>query len=156
MREDIKALICNNSHCVLATVSGTKPHCSLMSYAADEYCTELYMMTLRDSQKYSNLLHNPSVSLLIDTREEDTGDQRSRTKALTINGVFKRIDDRGTKDAIRAQLIAANPHIKEIADHPDAEPICIQIESVLLLDGVVESYFEVIGSSAGSSRAPHG
>jgi len=29
MREDIPALICRNSHCVLATVSGNKPHCSL-------------------------------------------------------------------------------------------------------------------------------
>jgi nitroimidazol reductase NimA-like FMN-containing flavoprotein (pyridoxamine 5'-phosphate oxidase superfamily) len=145
MREDIKALICNNNHCVLATVSGTKPHCSLMSYAVDEHCTELYMMTLRDSQKYTNVLNNPSVSILIDTREEDTAEKRSHTKALTINGVFKRIDDRSTKDSVRAKLITANPHIKEIADHPDSEPLCIRIESVLLLDGVVESYFEEIG-----------
>jgi nitroimidazol reductase NimA-like FMN-containing flavoprotein (pyridoxamine 5'-phosphate oxidase superfamily) len=35
MREDIQALICRNSHCVLATASGNRPHCSLMSYTAD-------------------------------------------------------------------------------------------------------------------------
>jgi nitroimidazol reductase NimA-like FMN-containing flavoprotein (pyridoxamine 5'-phosphate oxidase superfamily) len=144
MREDIKALICRNNHCVLATVSGSKPHCSLMSYAAGPECREIYMITFRHTTKYNNLLNNPLVSLLIDTREENIGTHRSHAKALTIDGRFRSIDDPGKKDVVRTQLMATHPHLKELATHPDAEPFAITVESVLLLEGVAEAYFEEI------------
>lgn len=142
MRDDIRDLITGNNHCVLATVCGTRPHCSLMSYVADEQCHELYMITFRQSQKYTNLLNNPSVSLLIDTREQDTGNKRSRARALTISGVFRNIHDRAKKESVRSRLIARHPHLKELASHPDAEPFSVMVDSVLLLEGVTEAYFE--------------
>jgi nitroimidazol reductase NimA-like FMN-containing flavoprotein (pyridoxamine 5'-phosphate oxidase superfamily) len=64
MREDIQALICGNSHCVLATAVGNRPHCSLMSYTAAPGGRELYMVTLRNTQKFENLLANPQVSVV--------------------------------------------------------------------------------------------
>jgi nitroimidazol reductase NimA-like FMN-containing flavoprotein (pyridoxamine 5'-phosphate oxidase superfamily) len=142
MREDIQALICGNNHCVLATAVGNRPHCSLMSYTADQQGRELYMITLRNTQKFENLLLNPQVSVLIDTREQDIGSRRGRAKAVTVSGVFQAITEQGKKDAVRAQLAAAHPHLQELAGHPDAAPFCIKVESVLLLNGVTDSYFE--------------
>ena len=142
MREDIKTLICRNSHCVLATVSGNRPHCSLMSYTADPEGREIYMITLRNTQKFENLLANPRVSVLIDTREEDVESRGGRTKAVTVNGMFLAIADQGEKDAVCAQLTAAHPRLQKLAGHSDAEPFCVSVESVLLMDGVTDSYFE--------------
>ena len=70
MLERMKAVVREKDICVLATVSGDKPHCSLMAYAADDDCREIYMVTHRKTNKYKNLKENPAVSLLIDTREE--------------------------------------------------------------------------------------
>jgi nitroimidazol reductase NimA-like FMN-containing flavoprotein (pyridoxamine 5'-phosphate oxidase superfamily) len=144
MREDIQALICGNNHCVLATAVGNRPHCSLMSYTAGPRGRELYMITLRNTQKFANLLINPQVSVLIDTRMEDSGSRRGQVKALTINGVFRGVTDSREKDAVRRQLAAAHPHLQKITDHPEAEPFSITVESVLLLEGVAEAYFEEV------------
>jgi hypothetical protein len=100
------------------------------------------MITLRNTQKFENLLANPQVSVLIDTREEDTGRRRGRAKAVTVSGVFQAIGDQRKKDAIRAQLAAAHPHLRELAARAEAEPFCIKVASVLLLEGVTDSYFE--------------
>jgi nitroimidazol reductase NimA-like FMN-containing flavoprotein (pyridoxamine 5'-phosphate oxidase superfamily) len=71
MLEAIKILIKSKDICVLSTVSGGDPHCSLMSYVTDDTCREFYMITLTKTKKYRNLKGNSAVSLLIDTREED-------------------------------------------------------------------------------------
>ena len=83
MLAEMKALAIEKNICVLATVGGRKPHCSLMAYVTDENCTEIYMVTHKNTNKYKNLMENPSVSLLIDTREISP-----RTKALSIVSTF--------------------------------------------------------------------
>ena len=89
MLDKMKELLKAKDICVLATVSDNRPHCSLMVYATDEQCREIYMVTHRQTKKFRNLTENPVVSLLIDTREEDLGPRRSNAKALTVNGVFR-------------------------------------------------------------------
>jgi nitroimidazol reductase NimA-like FMN-containing flavoprotein (pyridoxamine 5'-phosphate oxidase superfamily) len=88
MREDIKEMISGNKFCVLATVGSGKPHCSLMSYAADENCLDIYMASLTRTKKYLNVMANPAVSLLIDTRKEGFHGQKGGVRALTVTGVM--------------------------------------------------------------------
>ena len=73
MLSTMKNLAKEKDMCVLATASGGAPHCSLMAYVTDEDCSEIYMATQRNTQKYKNVLENPFVSLLIDTREDHKG-----------------------------------------------------------------------------------
>jgi nitroimidazol reductase NimA-like FMN-containing flavoprotein (pyridoxamine 5'-phosphate oxidase superfamily) len=142
MLPKIKTLVRERDTCVLATVSGSTPHCSLMVYVSDDECRKIYMVSHRQTKKFQNLIKNPAVSLLIDTRDEDTGAQRSQTKALTINGVFQEMREGAEKDVVRARLFERHPHLREFFDHPDAEVFSVQVESVQLLEGPTESYFE--------------
>lgn len=144
MIELMKRLAKENDICVLATVSGEKPHCSLMAYTTDDDCGEIYMATHRGTKKFKNLMENPSVSLLIDTREEHKGSHRPEAKALTVSGAFERLEDNQKKVWARARLLNRHPHLKEFMDHPDAEVICIKIRSFLLLDGLTDAHFEEI------------
>jgi nitroimidazol reductase NimA-like FMN-containing flavoprotein (pyridoxamine 5'-phosphate oxidase superfamily) len=59
MLERMKALAREKDICVLATLSGARPHCSLMAYATDDRCTEIYMITHRHTTKYRNLTKTP-------------------------------------------------------------------------------------------------
>ncbi len=88
MRRDIQEMIAANRFCVLATVSEGTPHCSLMFYAASDDGREIYMATPRNTRKYRNLVANPSVSLLIDTRHATDQGLTGPTRALTITGVL--------------------------------------------------------------------
>lgn len=144
MLERIKALVKEKDICVLATVSGDKPHCSLMAYVTDEDCREIYMVTHRESRKYENLMRNRSVSLLIDTREEHPGPRRPEARALTVSGTFKEIDDENKKIQVRSKLLDRHPHVKEFVDHPDAEILCIRVESFLLLNGLTDAHYETV------------
>ena len=140
----MKALVKRKDICVLATVSENNPYCSLMAYVTDNDCREIYMVTNRQSTKFRNLSANPSVSLLIDTREEHTGMQRPDAQALTVSGVYQEIQDETKKTRIRSKLLEKHPHIKNLMDMPDAEIFCVKVTSFLLLDGVLEAHFETL------------
>jgi nitroimidazol reductase NimA-like FMN-containing flavoprotein (pyridoxamine 5'-phosphate oxidase superfamily) len=142
MLERMKALAREKDICVLATVSGSKPHCSLMAYATDDNCLEFYLVTHRHTAKYRNLMENPNVSLLMDTREEHQGAGRPHGKALTVSGTFEPTADAGKRKRVRARLLERHPHLRDFMNDPDAEPICIKVTSFLLLDGLTNAHFE--------------
>jgi nitroimidazol reductase NimA-like FMN-containing flavoprotein (pyridoxamine 5'-phosphate oxidase superfamily) len=136
--EKMKALVRKKNICVLATVSDHKPYCSLMAYITDAACDEIYMVTHRNTTKFNNLQKNPSVSLLIDSRETQP---RSNAQALTIDGVFIPLIDENKKQKIRDRMMESFPHMKDFIHHPESELIRIKINSFLLLDGLTESHF---------------
>jgi len=144
MLEEMKALAKQKDTCVLATVSGGNPHCSLMAYATDDDCREIYMVTQKGTKKYNNLIKNPSVSLLIDTREEQTTSRSLQVKALTIAGLFQEIDDERKKKLIRTRLLERHPYLAGFIDQTDAELICIKATSFLVLNGLKEAHFEAV------------
>lgn len=139
MLEKMKALAKGKDTCVLATVSGVEPHCSLMSYATDDDCHEIYMMTHKQTKKYRNLLQNGKVSLLIDTREEAGG--REVTKALTVSGVFHRLSGEAERKEALARILQKHPHLRQFADSPDTEVFAVRIKSFQLLEGISDSSF---------------
>ena len=142
MLERMKALVREKDICVLATVSGGKPHCSLMAYEADDDCREIYMVTHRETNKYKNLKENPAVSLLIDTREERGASPGFEARALTVNGIFQEIDKEDKKEGVRTRLLERHPNLGAFLDHSDAELLCIRVNSFLLLDGLTNAHYE--------------
>jgi nitroimidazol reductase NimA-like FMN-containing flavoprotein (pyridoxamine 5'-phosphate oxidase superfamily) len=141
---DMQALAREKKICVLATITDNKPYCSLMAYVTNRACTEIYMVTHRQTQKFENLLANPAVSLLIDTRDTSP---RSEARAMTVEGIFKKIADPDKILKVRQKLLSAHPHLKEFMGHPEAEVIQIKIKSFLLLDGLNRASFEDLSDS---------
>lgn len=141
MRGDIQNMISENKVCVMATVADGAPHCSLMSYATNSDCREIYMATLKDTKKYRNLIANPTVSLLIDTRDASP---QGKTRALTVTGVFQAADNDKRLKEIRETLIKKHPDLKDFFNNPDARIVIIRITALQLLDNVTDAYFEEV------------
>jgi len=139
MRSDIKKIISGNKVCVMATVANGVPHCSLMSYATNNDCREIYMATLKETKKYRNLIANPSVSLLIDTRDADA---TGNTRALTVTGIVQAINDNQKISEIRKSLLKKHPDLKDFFNNPDTQIIVIKATALQLLNNVTDSYFE--------------
>ena len=140
MLDRMKRLVGERNTCVLATVSGRTPHCSLMAYVSDADCREIYMVTHRETKKYQNLVNNPSVSLLIDTREGTPG--APETVALTVDGLCRPIEDGAKRTSAAAMLLDRHPHLKVFLDQPHAALLRVEITSFLLLDGLTEAHYE--------------
>jgi nitroimidazol reductase NimA-like FMN-containing flavoprotein (pyridoxamine 5'-phosphate oxidase superfamily) len=141
MREEIDRLIRNHDLCVLSTVSGGEPHCSLMSYVTDDDCREFYMIAQPETKKYRNLEENNVASLLIDTREDDTDRKRRDIRALTVRGIFRRVEDKGEEEAVLQRLLRRHPHLGEFAETGKAKVFAVRATSFQLLEGVSRSSF---------------
>jgi uncharacterized protein YhbP (UPF0306 family) len=144
MLRKMKDIVKANDLCVLATVSEGKPHCSLMFYISDEEEYEIYLISHKQTKKYANLMENPTVSLLIDTREEEIGQRRVYIKALTVRGEFQTIKDPDKKDIIRVKFLERHPHLADFLNDPGAEIFSIKIKSFQLLDGIKDTFFETV------------
>ena len=132
MLQKMKDIVKANDLCVLATVSEGEPHCSLMFYISDEEEYEIYLISHKQTKKYANLMENPTVSLLIDTREEEIGQRRVYIKALTVRGEFQTIKDPDKKDIVRVKFLERHPHLTDFLNDPGAEIFSIKIKSFQL------------------------
>jgi nitroimidazol reductase NimA-like FMN-containing flavoprotein (pyridoxamine 5'-phosphate oxidase superfamily) len=137
----MKGLLRARDMCVLATCSEGKPHCSLMAYFTDDAVTVVYMVTLKQTQKYRNFQQNPQVSLLVDTRNGSPSAARAGIQALTVSGIFQPIIEIAERKRVLDEISRRQPHLRELVAHEDAEPFAIRIASFLLLDGAVNAFF---------------
>lgn len=142
--DEMKDLLKTGDMCVLCTCAGGKPHCSLMAYVSDDAGTTVFMVTLRQTQKYQNFLQNPQASLLVDSRIGQPSAGRGGIRALTVSGTFQLIEDEAERRRILGRMAARHPHLTELLEHDDAEPFTIRVSAFLLLDGPLDAqYLEV-------------
>jgi nitroimidazol reductase NimA-like FMN-containing flavoprotein (pyridoxamine 5'-phosphate oxidase superfamily) len=144
MIDKIKALVRQQDSCVLATVSGNKPHCSLMAYVAERDCRHIFMVTQKDTKKYRNLKENPFASILIDTRDQHEREKRAQANALTVSGTFQSIDGKTEQKRVEGLLLSKHPYLEVFINNSDAQVFCIKVESFLLLEGLMDAYFETL------------
>ncbi len=115
-----------------------------MLYATDDDCCEIYMATHKETKKYRNLVTNPSVSPLVDSRQDTCASPSAQTKALTISGTFQRNIDEKKMATTRTRLFEKHAELKNIFNDLDTEIIVVQIKAVQLLDGITDAYFEEV------------
>ncbi len=144
IREKIRNLIRKQNTCVLATASNNQPYCSLMAYASNTTCDEIYLMTLNEGRKYQNMCENPAVSLLIDTRQGSLDFDPAETLALTVSGRFNRVLKELERKRIRNILSIRHPELKNFFKNPQGEPVKISVESYLFLEGPTRSHYGVV------------
>lgn len=136
MRDDIKTLIQNRRHCVLATVADGRPYCSLMAYATDTDGTCFFMVTHHRTRKFKNITDNPRVSLLIDSRGTST------PQALTIEGAGEQITAEADIRTAEGLLLADHPGLADFIRHPEAVFLRVTADSAVFLNGLTDVYYE--------------
>ena len=136
MQTAVMNILLNNSLCVLCTCKNDIPDASLMLYICDSQCSKMHMLTLKETSKYSNIVSNKNVSLLIDTRDDMQDEKATQTKALTIHGVASIVDDYDTYKEILDQLIKKHDKLSNLASNENVRVIEVQIKSILFLENV--------------------
>lgn len=119
---------------VLATADpGGRPHCSLMSLLASDDGLSLYLLTGRETRKYRNLLDNPRVSLLLDTRGQPGPE--AQVLALTLEGLARTLEDGPRRAQVLERLLARHPQLAQLAALPGAKVVEVRLLSLQLLEG---------------------
>ena len=134
IRDSIQALLGTTGFAVLATESAGQPHTSLIAVTALDEGQRLVFATYRNTRKFTNLMQNPRVSVLMDGRSR-TGDSG--------------VPDGFILSAVgRAQEINAAMHAAVLGLHLQKHPglaAFTQAPHCVLLEVVVEAYQVVRG-----------
>src|SRR5512133_3774274 len=88
----LRQLLQQQLHLVLATHDGSAPYTSLMAFAASEDLARLFFVTARATRKFSNMAANSRVSVLIDNRTNRSADFQSAL-AVTALGDAKELQE---------------------------------------------------------------
>ncbi len=137
MLDTIKELIRQNDLCVLATIGPQGPHTSLMAYTSSSDATRMFLVTPKNTLKYENMVRDPRVSLMIDSRNRGA---RQEIRALTVSGHAERVSDTKTIKDLHDAFAVRHPHLKRLLEEPDVAWISVQVDSFQLLDGVHDAH----------------
>ena len=141
MINKMKSLLRRKSSCVLATTDGDTPHCSLMAYITSEAADRLFLVTPRNSKKYRNIRRRPNVSMLIDTRGEQT---RNNTQALTLTGTCHTLEGDKEVSFVKEAFNRQHPHLHDLICKGDVAFLCVEFDSFLFLDGPENAHHEFL------------
>lgn len=84
-RDALAALLDSQITAVLSTESGHQPYANLVAFSFSDDLRKLFFATPRNTTKYRNLVENPRLALVIDSRNNDPEDF-SRATAVTALG----------------------------------------------------------------------
>ena len=135
MQSEVEKILREGELCVLCTSQGDIPDASLMLYVYDDSCAKLLMLTLKETTKYANILRNPNVSLLVDTRDKAL-DPSSQTRALTIRGRASILEDGPVARQLLDQLVKKHRSLSNLASNHSVRLIEVSIQGVLFLENV--------------------
>ncbi len=138
MQSAVMKILMDNTLCVLCTCKDNIPNSSLMLYLCDTRCTKMYMLTLKESTKYLNIINNATVSLLIDTRD-NMQDEATQIKALTIQGEASIVEDKDASKLLIDQLTKKHDKLSSLSFNNNVCVVEIIIKNVLLLESVDSS-----------------
>ncbi|MFU8794157.1 MAG: pyridoxamine 5'-phosphate oxidase family protein [Dethiobacteria bacterium] len=88
---EIKEIIFNQPFAVLATQGEGQPYTSLISYAASTDLQHLVFATPVQTRKYSQIIKNKRVSLLIDNRSQQP-ESINLIRAITVTGQARALE----------------------------------------------------------------
>lgn len=116
---------------VLSTQNGTAPYANLVAFASTEKLTYLLFSTTRATGKYSNLLANPEVSLLIDNRK-NTIENFQDVMAVTARGKIEPIEDFELSIMEKIYLMK-HPYLTDFLHTPTTAFLKIRIEKYIIV-----------------------
>lgn len=116
---------------VLATHDGTGPYTSLVAFSASKDLRRIFFVTSRETRKFSNMINNNQVAMLIDNRANQSADFENAL-AVTILGQVSELPEDKNKEVLTLFLTR----------HPKLTPFC-QDPSAALMEIAVQRYILV-------------
>jgi len=128
----LRDLLASQRLAVLATHDDDgQPYASLMAFAATDDLKQLLIPTARSTRKYANLVADPRVALLIDSRSNQSADIH-RAVAVTVMGEAEEIE--GTeRDRLVNLYLSKHPHLEEFVRSPSCALIRVRVARYYLV-----------------------
>jgi general stress protein 26 len=125
LRKKVNDLFSDQRLAVLSSNMNDQPYPSLVAFAHTDDLKNLFFATLRDSNKYKNIINNPKISMLIDNRGNSTSDF-SDAIAVSVFGIASEID--AETDKIMNIYLTKHPYLKNFIEMHGCALLKIKVE----------------------------
>lgn len=127
----IKSISDQTRFAVLATDINGFPYANLVGFLLSEDLKNLYFFTSKNTRKYKNIINNPHVCLLIDSRDKFT-DNTFLITAITVIGRAEVMDNASRQ--IVDKYLEKNVELEDFTESPFNVLIKVDIERYILVD----------------------
>jgi len=126
LHDTVQTLLNTQIQGVLATQREQQPYTSLMAFAVTSNLRHILFATYRATQKYTNLLANPRVSLLIDSRCNAASDYRDAV-AISAQGQAHQVGVDRHAELLQLYL-TKHPGLRDFVTAPDCVLLQLDVE----------------------------
>jgi nitroimidazol reductase NimA-like FMN-containing flavoprotein (pyridoxamine 5'-phosphate oxidase superfamily) len=127
----LRDLLTRQSLAVLATQASHGPYTTLVGFAAGQDLNYIFFVTSRSTRKYAALKARPEVSMLIDSRTNQTSDFRDAV-AVTALGKAHEVDKEDHRDIV-GLYVAKHPHLEDFVLSPTCALVRLEVEKYIIV-----------------------
>ena len=131
MHRKIRRISDKTRFAVLATDSNGCPYANLVGFLMSRDLKNLYFFTSKKTRKYKNIINNPDVCLLIDTRDRFT-DKTFLITAITVIGRAEIIEK--VPGSIMDKYLEKNVELKDFTESSFNVLVKVNITKYILVD----------------------
>jgi len=131
VEDAVRQLVGDQKLAVLSTHGAAGPHASLVAFAVSEDLQHLHFATPRTTLKFGNLLEEPRVALLIDSRSHRPADFHEAA-AVTVTGTARELDA-GDRALALPRYLGRHPHLEGFVHAPSCALVEVRVERYRLV-----------------------
>ena len=135
IRDSVRTLLKTTGFAVLATEDAGQPHTSLIAITPLDEGQRLVFATYRNTRKFTNLMQNPRVSLLIDGRYREAAIGTPEGLILSAVGRVREIDADTLSHRLTAHL-QRHPDLATFMQAPDCVLLEVEVDRYQVVRGI--------------------
>lgn len=136
LRQTLKDTLATQRFGVLATHGQGQSYGSLVAFAETGDLKQLVFATQRETRKFLNLMSEPSVALVIDSRSNSDSDLKNAVAITALGPAHEAAG--GERERLARVYLAKHPGLAEFIGSPEMAVCSVQVE-----DYVVARFDEV-------------
>ena len=142
-RANIALLLNQQRLATLATMSQESPYCNLVAFTPSDDLRTIFFSTPRESTKYANIVRNPNVALLIDSRTQSGSDAQAGTAVTVLGSVVQGLQQ--NVDALKGLHAGRHPQFKDFIYSPDCALMQVKVQRYILVSSLRDvSVLEIV------------
>ena len=133
LRKQVAEMLLSQKLAVLASQSsGGSAYASLIAFAATDDLRQIVLATPRATRKFTNIRHNPKVSLLIDNRSNKEQDFHD-AKAVTVMGIVDEINLDPSHNDLTSLYLQKHPYLDDFLHSPSTVFLLVSVSRYYLV-----------------------
>ncbi|MDM7998575.1 MAG: pyridoxamine 5'-phosphate oxidase family protein [Dehalococcoidia bacterium] len=130
LRRVLKDVVVAQKFCVLATQGHGQPYGSLVAFAATDDLRQLVFATRRDTRKFANLIAEPRVALVIDSRPISDDDVRNAVAVTALGRTHETAGDE--KERLAGVYLGKHPGLAQFIAAQAMALCAVEVEDYVI------------------------